>query len=246
MELAEHAAHSAGHEGDHKGSGKHLGLTMALMGVLIALCAALVGAQRNELTRSMIEQTQANSISTSASTKFRIIMIELEKQRGAMPRASHLAVTASSTEAGASEQTVLKRLLRLYLDYSQERALSSKWADIYQPLIEAHFAAAESFERGQLIAEIGIVLASLAVLLSSRPAWFVSLGFGAICIGLLILTAVNTNQKVEAASHQVKVQEEAYKELRKAHTGANEDENTVETLDPGGKMRAAMQEHHST
>ena len=32
--------------------------------------------------------------------------------------------------------------------------------------------------------------------------------------------------------------EEKYQELRKAHTGANEDEKTVEALDPGGKLRA--------
>lgn|GEM_PF-588300 len=244
LERAEHAGHSAEHSGDHKGNGKVMGLTMALMGVLIALCAALVGAQRNELTRSMIEQTQANSLSTSASTKFRIIMIELEKQRGVMPHASHLAAAEPATGADSPEQVVLKRLLQLYLDYSQERALSSKWAEVYQPLVEAHFTAAESFEHGQLIAEIGIVLASLAVLLSSRPAWFASLGFGVFCIGLLILTGIHTRQKVEEATHQVKVQEEAYTDLRKAHTTANQDETTVEVLDPGGKMRAAMQEHH--
>lgn len=121
--------------------------------------------------------------------------------------------------------------------------MSSKWADSYQPLIDAHFAAAEGFERAQLIAEIGIVLASLAVLQSSRPAWFLSLGFAVICIGMLIITVVNTNRSVEAASQKVKHQEEAYKELRKAHTGANEDEATVETLDPGGKIREGMQEH---
>ena len=98
------------------------------------------------------------------------------------------------------------------------------------------------FEHAQLIAEIGIVLASLAVLLSSRPARFISLGVGATCIGLLILTGINTRQRVDAASHQVKVQEEAYTELRKAHTGANEDEKTVEMLDPGGKIREALKE----
>jgi len=40
--------------------------------------------------------------------------------------------------------------------------LSKKWADSYEPLVEAHFDAAESYEHAQLIAEIGIVMASLA------------------------------------------------------------------------------------
>ena len=51
-------------------SSKHVGLTIALIGVLIAFCAAMVGSEQNELTRSMMEQTQANSDYSGASTKF--------------------------------------------------------------------------------------------------------------------------------------------------------------------------------
>ena len=55
-------------DGKPHGPGKLIGLTMALIGVLIAFCAALVGAERNELTRTMIEQTQAHSDYSSPST----------------------------------------------------------------------------------------------------------------------------------------------------------------------------------
>lgn len=79
LEEAEHAAHG----GESHSPPKTIGLTMALIAVLIAFCAAMVGSQRKELTRTMIEQTQAHSDYTSASTKFRLIMIELEKLRGA-------------------------------------------------------------------------------------------------------------------------------------------------------------------
>src|ERR1700682_2752456 len=78
LERAEHAAHGEGHQGN---SNKLFGVTMALIGVLIAFCSAMVGSERNELTRTMIEQTQAHADFTAASTKFRLIMIELEKQR---------------------------------------------------------------------------------------------------------------------------------------------------------------------
>src|SRR6266496_4699666 len=85
LEHAEHAAHAGHGEGEHKHEGfsqnKVFGVTMALIGVLIAFCAAMVGSERNELTRAMIEQTQAHADYTSASTKFRLIMLELEKQR---------------------------------------------------------------------------------------------------------------------------------------------------------------------
>ena len=72
-------------KGKPHGRGKLIGLTMALIGVLIAFCAALVGSERNEPTRTMIEQTQAHSDYSSASTKFRLIMLDLEKQRGVVP-----------------------------------------------------------------------------------------------------------------------------------------------------------------
>src|SRR4051794_13121009 len=84
LEHAEHAAHAGGHEHSHKESGnnsKVFGITMALIGVLIALCSAMVGSERNELTKTMIKQTQAHADFTAASTKFRLIMLELGKQR---------------------------------------------------------------------------------------------------------------------------------------------------------------------
>src|SRR5882724_1268034 len=79
MEHAEHVAHSGG---DHGASNKHIGVTMAIIGALIAFCSAMVGSERNELTRTMMDQTQAYTNYTAAATKFRLIMLELEKQRG--------------------------------------------------------------------------------------------------------------------------------------------------------------------
>src|SRR6266478_1986620 len=156
-EKLEHAEH-------HGSSNKIFGVTMALIGVLIAFCGAMVGSERNELTRAMIEQTQAHADYTSASTKFRLIMLELEKQRA--------RVSAAKDAPGG--WSPVERFIELAGDYKKERNLAKTWADTYKPLVEAHFDAAEGYERAQLIAEIGIVLASLAVLLGSRPAWFIS------------------------------------------------------------------------
>ncbi len=239
LEHAEHTAHAAGggehgHEpsgGKVRVSGKLIGLTMALIGVLIAFCAALVGAERNELTRTMIEQTQAHSDYSSASTKFRLIMLELEKQRG-------LLVANPALAAEGADQTVLRRFLRLYGDYAQERALSKGWSDSYSPLVQAHFEGAEGYEHGQLIAEIGIVLASLGVLLGSRSAWVLSVVLAVVCVVQLGRTNLHVRHEVAEASDHVHHGEQAYRDLRKAHTGANEDERTVESLDPTGKLRA--------
>src|SRR5215470_11471337 len=92
-------------------SSKHVGLTIALIGVLIAFCAAMVSSEQNELTRTMTEQTQANSDYSGASTKFRIVMVELEKLRNES--------SLGGTDAGKLPE--LKRFLRLFLDYSRER-----------------------------------------------------------------------------------------------------------------------------
>lgn len=242
LEHAEHTAHAAGSHGHEPAaadgkvrvSGKLIGLTMALIGVLIAFCAALVGAERNELTRTMIEQTQAHSDYSSASTKFRLIMLELEKQRGALAASPSPSLAAS----GGTDQTVLRRFLRLYGDYSKERALSKEWSDSYDPLVQAHFEGAEGYEHGQLIAEIGIVLASLGVLLGSRSAWLLSVVLAVACVVQLGRTQLHVHHEVAEASAHVHHGEQAYRDLRKAHTGANEDERTVEALDPTGKLRA--------
>ena len=109
----------------------------------------MVGSEQNELTRTMTEQTQANSDYSGASTKFRILMVELEKHR----HKSSLA----STDAGPSPE--LKRFLRLSLDYKRERDFVKRWVDTYQPAVEAHFDAAEGYDKAQLFAEIGIVVA---------------------------------------------------------------------------------------
>jgi hypothetical protein len=234
LERAEHAAHGGGH--GHSGN-KLIGLTMALIGVLIAFCAAMVGSERNELTRTMIEQTQAHSDYTGASTKFRLVMMELEKERLSP------AVSAGSDSANPETQlahSVLERFIRLYSDYSKERSFTKAWSDSFQPAIKAHFDAAEGYEHAQLIAEIGIVVASLAVLLSNKPAWYVSIILAVICVIQLGRVFLDTRGTVHEADSKVELAGEAYKDLRKAHVGANEDEKTVEILDPGGKIRAAL------
>ena len=233
LEHAEHAAHAEGHGG---GNNKIFGVTMALIGVLIAFSAAMLGSARNELTRAMIEQTQAHSDYTSASTKLRLIMIELEKQRARV-------VAAKDVPGGWSP---VERFIELSMDYSSERNLAKNWADSYRPLVDAHFDAAESYETAQVIAEIGIVLASLAVLLASRSAWMLSILLALACGVQLGRTYFPTQRVVKGSLEKVHHAEEAYVELRKAHVGANEDEKAIERLDPDGKIRAAIAERAKT
>ena len=232
LERAEHASHSDGH---HANNNKLFGITMAMIGVLIAFCAALVGSERNELTKAMIKQTQAHSDFTAASTKYRLVLIELEKQHARV-------VTARDTPGGWSP---VQRFVELAADYSDERTFSKKWADSYEPLVEAHFDAAEGYEHAQLIAEIGIVLASLGVLLASRAAWVLSIFLSVACVLQVSRTYIPTRHEVREANEKISQANYSYTGLRKAHVGANEDEKAIEQFDPDGKIREARKAHMS-
>lgn len=232
IEHAEHAAHSSDHGESHAGHNKLFGVTMALTGVLIAFCSAMVGSERNELTRAMIEQTQAHSDYTAASTKLRLIMIEIEKQHARI-------ASARDPQGGWSP---VPRFVKLADDYTKERNLAKNWADTYHPLVEGHFDAAEGYERAQLIAEIGIVLASLAVLLTSRPAWMLSVILSVFCVGQLGRTFIHTSNVVRVSHEKIHKAEEAYTELRKGHVGENDDEKAIDRVDADGTIRAAIAE----
>jgi hypothetical protein len=226
LEHAEHASHSGDH---HASNNKLFGMTMALIGVLIALCAAMVGSERNELTRAMINQTQAHSDYTAASTKFRLVLVELEKQ--------HARVASARDPQGG--WSPVKRFVELAGDYGEEKDLSKKWSKSYDPLVEAHFDAAEGYERAQLIAEVGIVMASLGVLLASRAAWLLSIFLSAGCLVQLGWTYLPTRHEVREAGEKIAEVGKEYAELRRQHEAANEDEKAIAEFDPDGKIRAA-------
>jgi hypothetical protein len=237
MEHAEHAAH-AGHEHDHDDGGhkkgissaKIFGITMAMIGVLIAFCSAMVGSERTEFTRAMIRQTQAHADYTAASTKYRLIMLELEKQRARIS-------TQKDPPGGFSP---VERFIELSQDYAKERGLGKACSDSFEPIVQTHFDAAEQYEHAQVVAEIGIVLASLAVLLSSRPPWMLSVLLACICIVMLGRTYFHTHRIVDVEEVKAEQAKEAYDEYRKGHTGGNEDENTIQRLDADGSYRAAI------
>ena len=113
--------------------------------------------------------------------------------------------------------------------------------DRYQPAIETHFDAANGYENAQLVAEIALVVASLAILLSNRTAWVLSILLGVICIGMLTSTFLKTRRSVSHALENIRQAENVYQQLRKAHLAANDDERTLEELDPGGKIRAEIE-----
>lgn len=228
LEHAEHAAHSGGH------GAKHMGVTMAALGVLIAFATAMVGSQRQELMTTLLDQSWAHSSSVAAAIKSKIAVSDLQRVRD-----------ANSASAGAANPA-LSRLLQLDREYASEYKLAKKWDDSCEPLIDAHYDAAEGYEHAQVLAEIGIIIASLGILLASRLAWIVSLVAGALCVGQMTYNYVSTRRAVSEHHEQVHAAEHAYDAQVAQQVDDKDREALLEEVDPGGKLRAALPQPEAT
>src|SRR5579864_242838 len=85
MEHAGHAGHGGHGEGHGAGPGRQIGITMALLGVMLAFCAAMVGSERTELIKTMVEQANKWGMYQSETTKLRTIEADLEMLRALTP-----------------------------------------------------------------------------------------------------------------------------------------------------------------
>ena len=217
LEHAEHAAHAHG--------AKQMGVTMAILAVLIAVCAAMVGSQRQELMTTLLDQSWAHSSWVAAVVKDEMAIADLQKMRGQPNTAGNPAVA---------------RLIRMDADYTTESDLAKAWDDASDPLVDAHFDAAEGYEHAQLVAEVALIIASIAVLLNNRMAWFASLVVGAIALGLIGFTFVSARGDVAKAHHKVEEAEEDYIDHSESDLDTKGREALLSELDPGGKIRATV------
>jgi hypothetical protein len=216
-----------------KGSGRLIGITMAVLGVMLALCSAMVGGQRTELIATMVNQSNKWGLYQAEAMKFRIVEADLEILKSISPKPEEIKkiettlrskrapsgkvddedtaelkdLIASATEDMADlltpdpeEITKFKKLARVY-----ERDLkeAKEDAEAYDGAIETHQEAAERYEWAQLAAEVGIVVASIALLMSSRGIWLVAVALGVGCAGIFGATLVHPGHAVEAAEAKI-------------------------------------------
>jgi hypothetical protein len=205
---------------------KVFGITLALIAILVALCAAMVGSERNEFTRAMLEQTQAHDAFTTASTARRMGSLELDRQRGGV----------ESNQDSENSPSALSRFFEL----SRESTLAKDWDNSYSPVITAHFAAAESYHQAQLLAEIAIVIAALALFLGNRPAWFASVILSCLSFALLGYTLIHTSNLVHPASEKIEYARKSYEQLRAFNNSGPEDQQAIDRLDPDASIRARL------
>lgn len=115
---------------------------------------------------------------------------------------------ASSTDDMADLLTPdpeeIVRFKRLSRNYERDMRDAKEDAEAYDEAIEAHRNAAEWYERAQLGAEVGIVVASIALLLSNRFVWLMSVVLGLGSAGTLASTVVRTAAAVKQAEAKIR------------------------------------------
>lgn len=267
MEHAGHGGHGEHGEG-HKGPGRQIGITMALLGVMLAFCAAMVGSERTDLTKTMIEQANRWGMYQSETMKLRTIEGDLEMLKALTPskeEANKLdeilrSKRAASGRADDEDTAELKDLIATSLDdmtdvlapdpedlthfkklaheYKQDVADAKEDAESYEGAIKAHEEAAEWYERAQLAAEIGIVVASVALLLSSRAIWLISVILGVAGAGVIGWTSWRTHTDLSIAEKRI---EEALKHEAEIEAADDSDEEGAGKTD-GAKPEAAKGE----
>jgi hypothetical protein len=235
VEHIEHAAHGGGHGGS--GPARYIGITMALLGVMVAFCSAMVGAQRTELIKALVEQSTRMGTYQTETMKFRAMSANSELLKAISPAKDEIKkiettlrdkrgargksddedtaelkdLISSSVEDLADlltpDREVIRDFAKVAKTYERDMKEAKEDADSYDKMIEARGEAAEGYERALLAAEIGIVIASVALLLANRMVWGVSLILAITCVGTAGYTCLQT--KSHFASAQEKIQKAA-------------------------------------
>jgi hypothetical protein len=253
--------HGHGHK---DGTGRAIGITMAILGVMLAFCAAMVGSARTELIATMVEQSNRFALYQTETVKLRVMQADIEMLHAITPSKSEIArferelsnVRRVSGKADDEDTQELKASIALSTkelaevltpdpeDEAHFRNLAKRYehdareakedAECYEDKIKAHFGAAEWYERAQLSAEIGIVVASVALLMGSRMIWYVALVFGIGCAGILGKTYAHTSSSLEVAERKIVEAQKRTEEIE-----ANEDSTEGAGSEAAGEKGAA-------
>jgi hypothetical protein len=100
--------------------------------------------------------------------------------------------------------------------YLEESKAAKEWVEAFDPVISAHVTAQEHFETAQLAAEIGIVIASVALLTKKKPAWYVALLLGLGSLAMVGWTFQHTGSIMETGEAKIRETAKVYRDLRDA------------------------------
>jgi hypothetical protein len=219
LERAEHTGH-AGH-GGHDGNPlpMRVGITMAILGVLLAFAAARVGYERAELVQYLVEQQHAHAKYQAQDIKHRAAILSLEQL--------HATATVEGSKVNPADMVTIATSANRYF---AEAKAAKEWVDAYDPVIAAHSVAQEEYEHAQLAAELGIVLASIALLLKRREPWLAGIFLGVCSIILLAMTYLHASHDLKDTDAKLAQTETAYRTLREAGKTTDADQALVDQV----------------
>jgi hypothetical protein len=224
-------SHADGH--DASGPGRAIGITMAVLGVMLALCAAMVGTQRTLLIKTMVDQSDKLGLYQSEAMKFRTMQADYEILHALTPSKAEVrkfetalsAVHGRAGKADSEDTAELKetidvatreladilspdrededRMRAIAKRYQRDMAEAREDAEAYEAAVEAHHEAAEHYEHAQLCVELGIVIASIALLLGNRIAWGFAILAGLAGAGMIGTTYVSTSRAMAQAEAHI-------------------------------------------
>jgi hypothetical protein len=261
-EIHEQIEH-AGHAGD--GSSRlpqFIGITIAVLGVLMALCSAQVGAARTELIATMVEESAAKSKYTAVSNKYRNLQAQLQQLHAAMPdldyqKAKNEELKALDAEVknpdtkkgikatGLNTDRVLntvtptekdvKRFLGLIDRTREENEAAKHWSESYHDAVKVHENTADRFELAMIGAEIGIVIASVGLLLAkkklfARAAWGIAIVLALISMSVALGTKINNTQALHGAEDKIHTSEHHFAGMNKDEEDIAEDKKLEEDI----------------
>jgi hypothetical protein len=270
IEKMEEAGHAGGHG---HGPGKQIGITMAVLGVMLAFCAAMVGSARTELIKATVEKSNLWSLYQAESTKYRVMQADLEMLHALTPNQAELkkfedrlatvkrvggksddedtaeikqAIHVATTELAdvlTPDKEDEDRISGLATKYKHDMAEAKEDAEAYEDVIHAHHQEAEWYERAQLCAEIGIVIASIALLLSSRKVWGVAVLIGVVGGSIVGYTFVHTQSALHVAEAKIEEAQKRTAEVQKDEEAAVGAKPEVPPAHSGAPAHGAG-EHH--
>jgi hypothetical protein len=273
-----HGHEKHGEKPGKPGIAKYIGLTMAVLGVLLAVCSAMVGGSRTDLIATMVEQTATSNQYQSIAMKYRTLMAQLQQLHALLPSDPHEFAAAdnqivtlenSATADGAPSIKVVRleadkilntvtptgsdvlRFVSLVRDYDKEREVAKKWTESYEDEIHAYSEATEHYEWGQLCAEFGIVLASIALLLNSRLSWTGSMIMGAASASIVLWAYTSSHAELVKAGSEITEAKKVYHGLKMEEQQAHGDEELLKDIERieapvASAERAAAAAPHAT
>jgi hypothetical protein len=213
LERAEHTAHAGHHGGGGESLATLTGMTMAILGVLLAVAAARVGYERAELVQYLVEQQHAHAKYQAQDVKHRMSVLALRQLHALKPESPELTMIANSVNR-----------------YLAESQVAARWVDSYDPVIAAHSDAQEEYEHAQLAAELGVVLASVALLLRRRSIWLIAILLGIAAVILTGVTWRHTAHRLHESEPKIAETEKAYHDLRAEGNTGDIDQALVDQI----------------